>query len=159
MAAHARTLDLLPAGDPRRAATQDDLRAMAGALLQVQRDDGFWNTSLIDPVHCSDQNRPDEDGPQTSATAWFTYGIAWAIRTGFLDESRLGPDVVNAWNGLVSTALHPDGTLGYLQATGAQPCDPDGSGDLAYGVVPHHDDVGVGCFLLAGSEVARLVAR
>ncbi len=156
MAALARTLDWLPASDPHRVTYEDDLRAMAEALMQVQRDDGFWNTSLVDPTHCADQDRSDEDGPETSGTALFTYGIAWGIRSGLLDESRFGPLVIDAWNGLAGTALHPDGMLGYIQSTGVQPCDPEGSGDLGYDVVPNHDDFGVGCFLLAGSEIARL---
>ena len=159
LSALARTLDLLPGDDPHRQTYENDLRATAAAVRRVQREDGFWNTSLLDPTHCAALDLPNEDGPETSGTALFTYGIAWAIRNGLLEEADYGPVVINAWNGLVGTALHPDGMLGYIQSTGVQPCEPGGSGELGYDAVPTHEDFGVGCFLLAGSEVARLAQR
>ncbi len=156
MAALVRVLDLLPPGAPHRAEYEADLSAMAEALLPLQRSDGVWNTSLADPTHCAAKGRPSEDGPETTGTALFAYGMGWAIRNGVLPEETFGPVVRAAWQALVRDALHEDGFLGYVQSTGAEPCDPDGQGGVGYDVSPDFDDYGLGCFLLAGSEIARL---
>jgi len=61
--------------------------------------------------------------------------------------------VNKAWNGVVTESLHPDGFLGYVQGTGKQPSD---SQPVAYDIVPNFEDFGLGCFLLAGSEMYKL---
>jgi hypothetical protein len=61
--------------------------------------------------------------------------------------------VNKAWSGLVNDALHPNGFLGYVQGTGKQPSD---SQPVGYDVVPNFQDFGLGCFLLAGSEMYKL---
>jgi rhamnogalacturonyl hydrolase YesR len=156
IAALARVLDKLPAGDAHRSQYEQDLQAMASALVPLQRDDGFWNTSLLDPMHCAAKGLPDEDGPETSGTALFAFGIGWGIRNGLLSESDYGAPLLRAWDALSQTALHDDGFLGYVQSTGAEPCDPDGERGLGADITPNFDDYGVGCFLLAGSELAKL---
>jgi len=45
-------------------------------------------------------------------------------------------------------AVHPNGMLGYVQRIGDQPGDTSASGTEIYGV---------GAFLLAGSEIHRLI--
>ena len=155
----ARTLELLPSSSANRAQYVADLQAMASALAQVQREDGFWNPSLHDPIHCAAKDLAEEDGPETSGTALFVYGIGWAIRNGLLDEATYGPVVLNGWEGMVNNALHDDGMLGYIQSTAAEPCDPDGARGLGYDWIPNFDDYGVGCFLLAGSEIAKLAQQ
>jgi hypothetical protein len=47
--------------------------------------------------------------------------------------------------------------LGFVQSTGAEPC-ADSVG-LGYDVQPDFEDYGVGCLLLAGSEVVKLARR
>jgi len=49
--------------------------------------------------------------------------------------------------------VHPDGKLGFVQGTGAQPKD---SQPVTYDKTPNFEDFGLGCFLLAGSEVYKL---
>jgi rhamnogalacturonyl hydrolase YesR len=145
VAALVRVLDELPADAPHRAEYEQDLKDMAAALAAVQREDGFWNCSLHDPTHFG--------GPETSGTALFTYGMAWGIRHGLLPADKYGPIVTKAWNALANTALHPDGFLGYVQGTGKEPKDGQ---PTSYDSKPDFTDYGLGCFLLAGTEVYRL---
>ena len=156
-AALVRVLDELPATSPHRAEYEQTLRDMAGALAPRQRADGFWNCSLDDP--------DDFGGKETSGTALFVYGMAWGIRQKILDEKTYGPVVARAWHALATEALHADGFLGYVQGTGKQPSegrpiDKDGKPQpIGPDYRPDFDDYGLGCFLLAGSEVYRLARK
>jgi len=149
-----RVLDLLPAGDSHRATYVADLQSLAGALPAIQRSDGFWNESLLDPSHCKSIGLDGQDGPETSGTALFAYGLAWGIRQGLLDSASYGAPLANAWKGLVGIALQSDGRLGYVQSTGDRPCTD--SAALGPTKLANFDDYGVGAFLLAGGEVYRL---
>lgn len=144
-AALARVLDRLPPAAPNRSEYESDFRAMAGALASLQRSDGFWNPSLMDPSHFG--------GPETTGTSLFVYGMAWGIRTGLLSESEYGDVVRRAWQGMLKVAVREDGFLGFVQSTGEDPSDGQ---PLTADKVPDFEDYGVGCFLLAGSELARL---
>lgn len=146
IAAMVRVLEALPAGAPHRAEYEQMVRDMAAALARVQRPDGFWNPSLADP--------DDFGGKETSGTALFTYAIAWGVRHGILPADKYRPVVFKAWNAMATEALHPDGFLGYVQGTGKQPKDGQ---PITYDHRPDFDDYGLGCFLLAGSEVYQLV--
>ncbi len=53
MAALVRVLDWLPNDDDHRATYVADFQSMAASLLPLQRSDGFWNQSLLDPSHCA----------------------------------------------------------------------------------------------------------
>jgi hypothetical protein len=53
---------------------------------------------------------------------------------------------------MVATAVRADGFLGYVQGTGSS---PDSSQPVT---ATSTADFGVGAFLLAGSEIARLTA-
>ncbi len=154
----ARVLDILPTTDSHRDTYVADFKAMAKAIVPLQRSDGFWNESLFDPNHCASIGKTGDDGPETSGTSFFTYGLAWGIRNGLLDPAIYGPALQNAWNGLSNIALQYDGLLGYVQATGALPCTEDSMhpGHLAARQLADFDDYGVGGFLLAGSEVYKL---
>ncbi|MFE7121192.1 glycoside hydrolase family 88 protein [Streptomyces sp. NPDC057654] len=112
------------------------------AARAVQRDDGFWNVSLADPAHFP--------GPETSGTAFLAYGTAYALRAGLVPARDFEAVAARAWHGLVTTAVHPDGFLGYVQGAGDRPesGQPVGHGSTA--------DFGVGAFLLAGTELALL---
>jgi unsaturated rhamnogalacturonyl hydrolase len=144
-AALARVLQHLPETDAHRAVYVQDFRDMADALLQRQRPDGLWNPSLDDPEHFG--------GPELTGTALFVYGMAWGVRSGLLDESRFGRPIIDAWNGMLRVSVHPNGFLGFVQSTGDDPSDGQ---ELMYDKQPDFEDYGVGCFLLAGSELAQL---
>jgi rhamnogalacturonyl hydrolase YesR len=137
--AHVRILQLLPLKDSHRAEYIQTFQAMAAALKDRQREDGFWNPSLDDAN--------EYIGPETSGTAFFTYGLAWGINNHLLDSATYSPVVAKAWNGLVNTAIQANGFLGYVQGVGAAP---------ALAVSTSTQDFGVGAFLMAGTEVQKL---
>ncbi|MBN2718318.1 MAG: glycoside hydrolase family 88 protein [Deltaproteobacteria bacterium] len=146
-AALTRVLDVLPGDAPQREGYVADFLVMSDALLKVRRSDGFWNVSLHDAG--------DFGGRELTGTALFVYGMAFGVRTGLLDAAVYRPIVMTSWNALVQGCLHDDGFLGYVQGTGKQPSDGQ---PVTYSSVPNFEDYGLGCFLLAGSETARLIA-
>lgn len=148
LAALARVLAVLPADAPGRDEYVRDFQDLAAAILAVQRPDGFWNVSLLDPDHFG--------GKELTGTSLFVYGFAAGIRQGLLPARTYEPAIVRAWNALVADAVHPDGALGYVQGTGKQPSD---SQPVTYASRPDFDDFGTGCFLLGGSEVWKLASE
>jgi unsaturated rhamnogalacturonyl hydrolase len=142
----ARVLAILPANQLHRDVYREDFRTMAQALAPLQRDDGFWNASLVDPEHFG--------GPETSGTAMFVYGLAYGLNAGLLDEASFLPAVSRGWGALSVGALRPDGSLGYVQSTGA---DPEAGQPVTYESRPDFEDFALGAFLLAGTEVMKLV--
>lgn len=122
-----------------------DYLRMTEALVKCQRKDFFWNVSLLDEGNYG--------GKELTGTALFVYGMAWGVRNGLLDSDTYQPVVFNTWNAMVRECLHKDGFLGYVQGTGKQPSD---SQPVSYDNEPDFDDFGLGCFLLAGSEVYQL---
>jgi rhamnogalacturonyl hydrolase YesR len=105
----------------------------------VQGADGFWRSSLLDP-----DSRPN---PETSGTGFFTYGLAWGINKGILPRATYEPHVRRGWEALVK-AVQPDGMLGWVQRIGYEPGATTADTTEVYGV---------GAFLLAGSEICRMV--
>lgn len=122
-----------------------DFLLMTQSLLKCQRKDFFWNVSLHDESNYG--------GPELTGTALFLYGMAWGIRHNFLPQKKYLPIVIHTWNAIVRTCLHSDGALGYVQGTGKEPKD---SQPVTYDSLPDFDDFGLGCFLLAGSEMYKL---
>jgi unsaturated rhamnogalacturonyl hydrolase len=122
-----------------------DYKDMLKALLPLQRSDGFWNASLKDSTHFG--------GKELSGTALFTYGMAWGINNGYLNKKEYLPAVLKAWNALAADCVHEDGALGYVQGTGKEPKDGQ---PVTYTSKPDFEDYGLGCFLLAGTEVYKL---
>ena len=147
LAALVRTLDLLPKTDPHYNEYLQDYKDMSAALVKIQREDGFWNASLHDPTNFG--------GKETSGTALFTYGFAWGVRNEILDKDIYLPVIQKTWKAL-SAVVHPNGFLGYVQGTGKEPKDGQ---PVTYESMPNFEDFGLGCFLLAGSEVYRLKMR
>ncbi len=141
----AKTLSIIPEEAPHREQYIQDLVAMAKALVPIQREDGFWNVSLHDPNNYG--------GKETSGTSLFVYGLAWGVNNGILDKTIYLPVIEKAWKGLTTEALHSNGFLGYLQSTGKEPKEGQ---PLSYDKIPDFEDYGLGCFLLAGSEVYKL---
>lgn len=76
-----------------------------------QQLEGYWTRSMLDPQHVP--------GPQTSGTAFFTYGLQWGINNGFLNAAEYQPVVEKAWEYLSTVALQPDGKIGYVQPIGS----------------------------------------
>lgn len=145
LAALVRTLLMLPKNDPHYNEYLQDYKDMCAALVPIQRADGFWNVSLHDSTHFG--------GKETSGTALFTYGFAWGLNNGILDKKTYLPLVMKSWNAMVKDCVHSDGMLGYVQGTGKEPKDGQ---PVTYDHIPDFEDYGLGCFLLAGSEVYKM---
>jgi rhamnogalacturonyl hydrolase YesR len=111
---------------------------MAARILEIQHADGLWGADLLDP-----QGVP---GPESSGSGFFIYGLAWGINEGLLDR-QLTPVVLNAWTALTGL-VKEDGQLTRVQPIGESPYSFDPNSTMPYGV---------GAFLLAGSEVWKLV--
>jgi rhamnogalacturonyl hydrolase YesR len=79
--------------------------------------------------------------------------MAWGVRNGLLEPARFTPVASKAWNAMVRDGIHPDGRLGYVQSTGKEPKDGQ---PVTFEQIPDFEDFGLGCFLLAGSEMHRL---
>ncbi len=143
LAAFAKVLKDLPEDDLHRQQYIDAYLRMAEAVAECQQPEGYWTRSLLDPAHAP--------GPETSGTAFFTYGLLWGINNGLLDEDRYLPVVMKAWSYLTHTALQNDGSIGYVQPIGekAIPGQVVDSKSTA--------NFGVGAFLLAACEMARYV--
>ena len=142
---YVRIINEIPETESHRGTYIADFLLMSQALAKCQRSDGFWNVSL----HCEE----NYGGKETTGTALFVYGMAWGIRKGLLERAKYLPIVLKAWNAMVRDAVHSDGFLGYVQGTGKEPKD---SQPVTYDSVPDFEDFGVGCFLLAATEVYRL---
>jgi unsaturated rhamnogalacturonyl hydrolase len=145
VAALARTLKELPKTDAHYDEYLQDFKAMLAALLPIQRGDGYWNVSLHDSTHFG--------GKEVSGTSLFVYGMAWGINNSIIDKKTYLPVLLKAWNAMTKEVLHPDGKLGYVQGTGKEPKDGQ---PVNYNKTPDFEDYGLGCFLLAGTEVYKL---
>ncbi len=119
-----------------------DFLLMTEALLKCQRKDGFWNVSLHDQSHFG--------GPELTGTALFIYGMAWGVRHGILPEKPYLKIIGKTWKAMVKKCVDKSGRLGYVQGTGKEPKDAQ---PVTFTTEPDFDDFGLGCFLLAASEV------
>jgi unsaturated rhamnogalacturonyl hydrolase len=144
-AALVRTLQYLPEKGKYRKEYVTTLEEMFEALVPLQRPDGFWNVSLKDSTHFG--------GKELTGTALFTYSMAWCINNEIISKKDYLPVVMKAWNALINESVHNNGFLGFVQGTGKEPKD---SQPVGYDNVPNFEDFGLGCFLLAGSEVYKL---
>lgn len=145
VAALVRVLEILPANAPYRKEYLSMFKKMAKALLPLQREDGFWNVSLHDPNHFG--------GKEATGTALFVYGMAWGINQGILPARTYLPAVVKGWHALANESVTASGFLGYVQGTGKEPKDGQ---PVTVSSLPDFEDYGLGCFLLAGTEVWKM---
>ncbi|MBC6611125.1 glycoside hydrolase family 88 protein [Hymenobacter sp. BT507] len=141
----ARVLQDLPQNDPHRDEYVAKYRGLAAALKQAQQPEGYWTRSLLDPAHAP--------GPETSGTAFNTFAYLWGINHGVLDRKEYLPTVMRGWQYLTTTALQPDGAIGYVQ--------PIGEKAIPGQVVDKNStsNFGVGAFLLAASEMVRYAGK
>lgn len=132
-------LNNLPADDPERPYFEEIFKEMAESVVRTQDKEGHWHASLLDPG-----SYPD---PENSASAFFCYGLAWGINNGILDGTKYKKALKKGWNGLVE-GVHPDGKLGFVQPVGAAPKKVSFDSTDVYGV---------GAFLLAGTEILKML--
>lgn len=133
VAALAKVIADLPATRPEREEYVQRYRDMAAAVAACQQPEGYWTRSLLDPEHAP--------GPETSGTAFFTYGLLWGINNHILDRDTYIPVVEKAWKYLTETALQPDGSVGYVQPIGekaipGQVVDRNSTANFGTGALP-----------------------
>ena len=134
----AEILQALPVDEPSRGFYQDLFVTLATRVAGLQSPDGYWHASLLDP-----ESYPS---PETSATGFIVYALAYGINEGLLDKDTFLPVVAKGWEALVR-AVEPDGKLGYVQPIGADPRKVTRDMTEVYGV---------GAFLMAGCQIYRL---
>jgi rhamnogalacturonyl hydrolase YesR len=142
LAALARCLDELPSDYKYTDEFRQTYLEMAAAVARSQQPEGYWTRSILDADHAP--------GPETSGTAFFTYGLLWGIRKGLLPRKEYLPVCLRAWNYLTRTAIQEDGSLGYVQ--------PIGERAIPGQTVDQRSTAGfgVGAFLLAAKEMYLL---
>lgn len=133
-------LELLPADDPARPRFEAQFKTMAASILACQPADGLWRPSLLDPA--------SYPIPESSGSGFFCYALAWGINAGLLDRAKYEPAVLRTWRAL-TRCVDAAGRLSHVQPIGSDPQHFPPEATETYGV---------GAFLLAGSEVYRLVA-
>jgi rhamnogalacturonyl hydrolase YesR len=139
LAGLARVIEHMPADYPDRPRFEKQFREMAARLVEIQGADGFWRSSLLDP--------DEYPSPESSGTAFFTYGLAWGINHGLLDAATCRPAVERAWKAL-NWAVKPSGQLGWVQQIGYDPRSVGSDDTVEYGS---------GAFLLAADEVLTML--
>ncbi|MEN8124190.1 MAG: glycoside hydrolase family 88 protein [Bacteroidota bacterium] len=112
---------------------------MAEKVANCQDENGFWHASMLD--HESFPN------PEISSSSFFCFALAYGINEGLIDEVKYTQVVTKAWKSMV-TAVYADGKLGWVQPIGQDPKKVTAEMTEVYGV---------GAFLLAGTEVLKLI--
>lgn len=146
-AALVRCMNQLDKKDKAYKELKKDFLMMSEGLRKCQREDGFWNPSLVSTNYAM---------TETSGTALFLYGMAWGIRNGLLKAKDYREACDRAWAAMVKTSVHSDGFLGWMQGTGKDPSDGQ---PLSYTRVPDFEDYGTGCFLLGATEYYKLLTK
>ncbi|MBK1855359.1 glycoside hydrolase family 88 protein [Verrucomicrobiaceae bacterium 5K15] len=130
-------LQHMPADHPTRPKYLQQFKEMAAKLKSLQLEDGSWHAALLDP-----ESFPV---PESSGTAFFTYGFLWGINNGVLAEADFKPAAIRGWQRLVNN-VHANGKLGYVQPIGENPKKVTYDQTAVYGV---------GGFLLAAHELHK----
>ncbi len=137
----ALIIDILPEDCPSREFYVSLFKEMAESVLRTQQKDGSWRASLLYP-----EGYPY---PENSASSFFTYGLAWGLNRGFIKGSSYEKAVKKGWESLVGS-ITPEGKLGYVQKIAGAP------GKVA---AEQTEVYGTGAFLLAASEIYRMVSK
>ena len=135
----AELLKTLPEADKEyRPFYQQLFVEMCESLAPLQGNDGYWHASLLDPA--------SYPSPETSATGFIVYGLAYGVNQGYLDAETYLPVIQRGWAALTD-AVEADGKLGWVQPVGADPKQVTREMTELYGV---------GAFLMAAAEVYQL---
>ena len=141
LAGLAKVLQDMPEWYVRQPFFVDKYVTLARGVAKLQQKEGYWTRSMADPDHAP--------GPETSGTAFFTYGMLWGVNHGYLPKKEFAPVIARAWKYLTETALQPSGKVGYVQ--------PIGERAIPGQTVDQNSEAnfGVGAFLLAACEYVR----
>ena len=141
MAGLVTILKELPANSEYRRFYETLFKEMAAKTASLQDKNGYWHASLLDS-----KSYPN---PETSASGFLCYALAYGINSGLLNQKQYMPTVKKAWTALTE-AVYPEGKLGWVQPIGADPKKVTKDMTEVYGV---------GAFLLAGTEIYKLAIR
>ena len=141
LAGLAKVLQDMPKDYKHHSFFVEKFQRLAAIVAKTQQKEGYWTRSIMDPNHAP--------GPETSGTAFFTYGLLWGVNNGFLAKKEYKKTIDRAWTYLTQTAMQPDGKVGYVQPIGdraipGQTVDANSQANF-----------GVGAFLLAACEYYR----
>ena len=141
LAGLAKVLQDMPETHARQPWFVEKYTRLARAVAKLQQKEGYWTRSMADPQHAP--------GPETSGTAFFTYGMLWGVNNGYLPKKEFAPVIDRAWRYLTETALQSSGKVGYVQ--------PIGERAIPGQTVDQNSEAnfGVGAFLLAACEYVR----
>jgi len=139
MAGLIRVVERLPADHPARARLLQQFREMAAKIITCQQPDGLWRASLLDAAAYPMQ--------ESSGSGFYCYALAWGVNEGILPREPYAAAALNAWQALAGFVT-PEGRLTHVQPIGFTPVTFDENSTEPFGV---------GAFLLAGSEIRRLV--
>ena len=113
-------------------------REMASRIKELQQEDGFWRSSLLDPQTYTT--------PETSGTGLFVAALAYGVNKGYLPKDEYLPVVEKGWAALVS-AVDTEGKLGWVQPVAASPKQNNKKSTQLYGV---------GAFLCAAAQIYEM---
>jgi len=145
-AALVRVMSQMDKKDKYYKELENDFIKMSKAFASCQREDGFWNVSLVSPNTYG--------GKEVKGTALFLYGFSWGIMNNILPAKTYKKICDKSWDALSKDAVHEDGMLGYVQGTGK---DPSAGQPVTYDKIPDFEDYGTGCFLLGATEYYKLL--
>ena len=145
LAGLAKVLGDMPQDYVRQPWFVDKYTRLARAVAACQQPEGYWTRSMLDPQHAP--------GPETSGTAFFTYGLLWGVNNGYLSKREFSPVIHRAWQYLTTKALQPSGKVGYVQ--------PIGERAIPGQTVDQNSEAnfGVGAFLLAACEYYKYISK
>ncbi|HZZ41690.1 MAG TPA: glycoside hydrolase family 88 protein [Tepidisphaeraceae bacterium] len=134
----ARILQYLPANYPTRPKYVELFKDMSDKLIALQGADGLWRSSLLDAE--------EFPMPETSGSAFFTFGLAWGINHHLLDRDIYLPHVLRGYAGLCAM-VDGEGKLTHVQKVAGAPgkVNPQDTHEYA-----------VGAFLQASAEMLKL---
>ncbi len=145
LAGLAKVLQDMPESYVRQPFFVEKYTRLARGVAKLQQPQGYWTRSMADAKHAP--------GPETSGTAFFTYGLLWGVNNGYLSKKEFAPVIAKAWNYLTTTALQKTGKVGYVQ--------PIGERAIPGQTVDQNSEAnfGTGAFLLAACEYVRYLEK
>ncbi|MCE5331206.1 MAG: glycoside hydrolase family 88 protein [Bacteroidales bacterium] len=135
-----RVLDLMPKDYPDRPKYETQFKEMTTKLLSLQRSDGLWTVSLLDPEELNQG--------ESSGSAFYTFALAWGINNGLIDV-KYKSNVLKAWTALTNN-INNQGRLGYVQQVAANPFP---FFDYQWHVYA------TGTYFMAGKEILKLIKK
>jgi unsaturated rhamnogalacturonyl hydrolase len=144
MGGMTRVLQDIPLNHPQRDKWLTQFREMSAAIKAEQGFNalysGLWTTSMRDHTQWPD--------PESSASSFFCFGLAWGINNRVLDSAQYIDCVRKAWRDLVAN-VGSNGMLRRCQTVNWQPASVGANNSSVEGEA---------AFMLAGEEMWKLAS-